>query len=117
MSKTIADDASDSTTTLSELRREMQQFVEERDWQKFHNAKNLAMSLAIEVGELMEHFQWLTTDEVNHPAAINCDQVADEIADVACYLLSLVNALEIDLTTAIRSKMVKNRRKYPAATD
>lgn len=106
----------DSQTTVAELRSEMQAFVDARDWRQFHNPKNLSMSLAIEAAELMEHFQWL-----DHPAAAQRANdpeyrtaIADELADVACYLLSLANSMEIDLSTSIRNKLVKNAIKYPA---
>lgn len=92
----------------------MRVFVAERNWQHFHNGKNLAMSLAIEAGELMEHFQWLTSEEVLAPAKLNLPGIKDELADVVCYALSLANALDIDLSQAIEQKMVKNRLKYPA---
>ncbi|MEZ6137162.1 MAG: nucleotide pyrophosphohydrolase [Pirellulaceae bacterium] len=103
----------DTETSVSELRQIMREFVAERNWQKFHNAKNLTMSLAIEAGELMEHFQWLTTEEVEAQQGYDLAAVSDELADVVCYALSLANALEIDLTAAITSKMVQNRLKYP----
>lgn len=105
---------SDATTTVNQLKAWMQDFVDERDWQQFHNAKNLSMSLAIEAGELMEHFQWLTTAEVTEQTGYDLNEVADELADVVCYALSIANALQIDLASAIESKMVKNRIKYPA---
>lgn len=105
----------DNETTLAELKQWMQTFVDERNWQKFHNAKNLATSISIEAGELMEHFQWLTTEEVVKGEGFDKQEVSDELADVACYVLSLANALDIDLSEAIRSKMVKNRAKYPAS--
>ena len=105
---------SDETTNVAELRGWMREFVRERNWQQFHNGKNLAMSLAIEAGELMEHFQWLTSEEVLDPSRLNREGIRDELADVLCYALSLANALDIDLTQAIEQKMVKNRLKYPA---
>ena len=104
---------SDDQTTVEDLRELMRQFVTERDWQRFHNAKNLSMSLAIESAELMEHFQWLTTEEVTSSRGYELDKVRDELADVVCYALSLANALNIDLSQAIHDKMVKNREKYP----
>jgi len=107
---------SDDTATVSQLRRAVEAFVDERDWRKFHTPKNLAMSLAIEAAELMEHFQWLDVDEAidrgRDPARRG--QIADEIADVCCYLLSLVNALDLDLSEAVLGKLVKNAEKYPA---
>ncbi|MEC8555895.1 MAG: nucleotide pyrophosphohydrolase [Planctomycetota bacterium] len=105
---------SDQTTTVHELREWMRDFVAERNWERFHNAKNLSMSLAIETGELLEHFQWLTSDEVVAGEGYDLQEVKDEMADVACYLLSLANALDVDLAQAIEKKMVKNRSKYPA---
>ena len=104
----------DATTTVAELKVVVQQFVDERNWRKFHNAKNLSMSLAIEAAELMEHFQWLTTDEVVAGQQQNFAEIADELADVTCYALAIANVLHIDLTQAVNGKMVKNRLKYPA---
>jgi NTP pyrophosphatase (non-canonical NTP hydrolase) len=106
----------DSSTTLADLRDIVRRFVEERDWRQFHSPKNLSMSLAIEAAELMEHFQWIDSAESRR---IGEDQnklaeVRDEIADVLCYLLALANELDIDLSAAIRDKMVKNAAKYPA---
>lgn len=107
---------SDSSTTLADLRDVVRRFVDERDWRQFHSPKNLSMSLAIEAAELMEHFQWIDIAESRHigndPGKLAA--VRDEIADVLCYLLALANELEIDLSTAIRDKMVKNAAKYPA---
>jgi NTP pyrophosphatase (non-canonical NTP hydrolase) len=104
----------DSTTTIAELKEVVQQFVDERNWRKFHNAKNLSMSLAIEAAELMEHFQWLTTEEVVAGQQQDFAEIADELADVTCYALAIANVLKIDLAGAVNSKMVKNRLKYPA---
>ena len=108
---------SDETTTIAQLRQVMREFVAERHWHHFHNGKNLAMSLAIEAGELMEHFQWLTSEEVLDPHKLDQDGIKDELADVVCYALSLANSLNIDLSQAIEQKMVKNRLKYPAPLD
>jgi dCTP diphosphatase len=106
----------DATTTVAELRAAMARFVEEREWTRFHRPKHLAMSVAIEAAELMEHFQW--TDAGASPAEQG-DQsarvaVGEEMADVLAYLVSLANALEIDLAAAFERKMARNREKYPA---
>ena len=106
---------SDKSTTLGTLREELHQFVDERDWHQFHSPKNLTMAMSIEVAELMEHFQWLSIDDSR---AVKSDadklaEVGEEMADVLSYLLALANSLDIDLTTTLRSKMVKNRLKYP----
>jgi len=108
---------SDSTTTLAELRELVRRFVAERDWEQFHTPKNLSMSLAIEAAELMEHFQWIDVAESRRagddPAKLAA--IRDEIADVLCYTLALANELKLDLSDAVRDKMVKNAAKYPVA--
>jgi NTP pyrophosphatase (non-canonical NTP hydrolase) len=106
----------DATTPLAALKEAMRRFVAERDWEQFHSPKNLAMGLAVEAAELMEHFLWVDNEpsrQVAHdPAALGA--VADEMADVACYLLALSNTLGIDLSEAVLNKLAKNAIKYPA---
>ena len=105
----------DQVTTVAELRAVVRRFVAERDWQQFHAPKNLAMAMAIETAELMEHFQWMDVDESRKlvPGSSQWTAVAEELADVFCYALALANELEIDLTSALREKMRKNEEKYP----
>ncbi|MCH2123627.1 MAG: nucleotide pyrophosphohydrolase [Pirellulaceae bacterium] len=107
---------SDSTTTMLQLRDFVSDFVNARDWQQFHSPKNLSMALAIEVAELMEHFQWLTTDASRNvgedPQVISA--VREELADVMCYALAIANELNIDVSAAMHDKMRKNELKYPA---
>jgi NTP pyrophosphatase (non-canonical NTP hydrolase) len=112
-----APSSNDATTTVAELRKILDEFVAERDWSQFHSPKNVSMALAVEVAELMEHFQWLTT-EASRQLAEDPDKLAavgEELADVVGYSLALANELGIDVSSAIRAKMVKNRLKYPAA--
>jgi NTP pyrophosphatase (non-canonical NTP hydrolase) len=106
----------DAQTTVAELRELVRQFVEERDWRQFHSPKNLSMSLAIEAGELMEHFQWITSDASRQVAADPQRRAAagEELADVLCYALALANELELDIARTLRDKMRKNIVKYPA---
>jgi NTP pyrophosphatase (non-canonical NTP hydrolase) len=106
----------DATTTVAELRRLIADFVAERDWSQFHSPKNVSMALAIEAAELMEHFQWITTEASRHLASDpeKLAAVAEEIADVVGYSMALANELGIDLSSTIRAKMVKNAQKYPA---
>ncbi len=105
----------DTTTTVQELRDAMARFVRERDWEQFHSPKNLVMGLSAEAAELLEHFLWIDNEAsrrvVNDAAKMG--EIADEMADVACYLLALSNTLGIDLSEAIRAKLVKNAVKYP----
>lgn len=106
----------DRQTTVAELRTAMAAFVRERDWEQFHAPKNLALSLAIEVGELLEHFQWIdvAVSRREHLDAARLAEIGTEVADVLAYLLALANALDLDLTTAFTAKMAHNRAKYPA---
>jgi len=108
--------SSDSVTTVAELRQVVADFVAERDWSQFHSPKNVSMALAIEAAELMEHFQWLTTDESRRLAenSKKLAEVGEELADVIGYSFALANELGIDVASAIRAKMVKNAQKYPA---
>jgi NTP pyrophosphatase (non-canonical NTP hydrolase) len=107
----------DAATTLAELSAVVREFVEERDWRQFHTPKNLAMALAIEVAELMEHFQWIdgaaSRRIADEPAKLA--DVSEELADVLCYTLAIASELGIDLATSLAAKMVKNRAKYPIA--
>ena len=107
---------SDSDTTLADLKHVVGEFVAERDWGQFHSPKNLAMSIAIEAAELMEHFQWLDVAESRRLAEDPERQqaVGEEIADVLSYTLALANVLNLDLASALQQKMAKNRLKYPA---
>jgi NTP pyrophosphatase (non-canonical NTP hydrolase) len=109
-------DRADEQTSVAELRDIVRRFVEERQWRQFHTPKNLCMALAIEAAELMEHFQWLTAEEsrtvAEQPEKLAA--VGEELADVIGYSLALANELGLDVSTAIRRKMVKNAEKYPA---
>ena len=106
----------DSTTTVAALKDAMRRFVAERSWESFHSPKNLSMGAAVEAAELMEHFLWMDNDASRQVAndAAKREAIADEMADVFCYLLNLSNVLGIDLSAALRAKMVKNALKYPA---
>ncbi len=98
---------------LEELRLALARFVAERDWEQFHNPKNLAMALSGECGELIEHFQWLTPEQAAALSQQTKDEVALEAADVLLYLIRLCDQLGIDLAAAAREKMVLNAEKYP----
>ncbi|HEX6007658.1 MAG TPA: nucleotide pyrophosphohydrolase [Burkholderiales bacterium] len=102
-----------TSDTLERLRSALARFAAERDWDQFHNPKNLVMALAGEAGELVEHFQWLTFEQaVNLPRATR-DEVALECADVLLFLLRLCDKLDIDLARAAQKKLALNAKKYP----
>jgi dCTP diphosphatase len=101
--------------TLTHLRERLAAFAAERDWDQFHNPKNLAMALVGEAGELLEHFQWLTFEQSQNLSADTRDEVALEAADVLLYLVRLCDKLGIDLAAAANRKLEINAGKYPAA--
>ena len=103
-------------TTIEELKLIVDSFVDERDWKQFHSPKNLAMSLSIEVAELMELFQWLTLDQARDvmKAGDIRENAIDEIADILIYTLAFCNRNNIDIADAVKKKMEKNIQKYPA---
>lgn len=107
----------DELTNLKSIREEVREFVRQRNWEQFHSPKNLSMALAIEAAELMEHFQWLTVEESRavHRDEAKLTAIGEEIADVFCYTLALVNELNLDLTNIFARKMERNRAKYPVA--
>ena len=93
----------------------MSEFVHERSWEKFHDPKNLAESIILEASELLEFFQWLTTDEAKklHKDREKVGEISEELADVVIYCLSMANRLEIDVSSSVVQKIEKNRKKYP----
>jgi dCTP diphosphatase len=100
--------------SLETLRARIAAFAAERDWEQFHNPKNLSMSVAIEAAELMEHFQWLTPAQAADLPASTRDELALECADVLLYLVRLCDKLDIDLAAAAGKKLALNAQKYPA---
>ena len=107
---------SDKQTTISQLKSLIDSFVDERDWKQFHSPKNLSMSISIESSELMELFQWLSLEEAKEvmKAGDIRDNAIDEIADVLIYAIAFCIRNNIDISGAIKQKMEKNAKKYPA---
>ena len=100
------------------LAARLQAFALTRGWLRNHNPKNLGVSLAIEVGELLEHFQWLTDDQAGEVKR-QPDKMADvrsELADVLIYLMYLAAALDVDLLAAAREKMDVNEERFAPKT-
>lgn len=91
---------------LEELKNRIEKFNEDRDWDQFHSPDNLAKSISIEAGELLECFQWFNNE-------YNVEDVGEEMADVFVYLLDLANKLNIDLIDITNKKIDKNEAKYP----
>jgi NTP pyrophosphatase (non-canonical NTP hydrolase) len=107
----------DDEITVGRLRQAVADFTDAREWRPFHSPKNLSMSIAIEAAELMERFQWLSLSEAEEAVTDSVEKaaVAEELADVLVYCLSLCNVLEVDLSTAVLGKLQTNEARYPAA--
>ena len=106
----------DATTTVEALKDGIRRFADARGWGPYHTPKNLAMALAIELGELCDILRWLTADESVAAATnpITREAIADELADIANIVLLLSVHTGIDLADAVAAKMTKNAIKYPA---
>jgi NTP pyrophosphatase (non-canonical NTP hydrolase) len=100
---------------MKALQKEIEKFVDERDWAQFHSPKNLAMALSVEVAEIVEIFQWLTAFESRHLTEDKRGELIDEIGDVLIYLTGLASKFGIDPVEAAHIKLGRNRLKYPAA--
>jgi NTP pyrophosphatase (non-canonical NTP hydrolase) len=101
---------------VNELKTLLQQFADARDWNQFHTPKNLSMALAGESGELLEIFQWMSDSEslsAKSDAAIR-EKTAHELADIMLYLVRLAGLMNINLSKAIKEKLILNSQKYPA---
>ena len=99
--------------TLETLRDAIRDFARAREWEQFHTPKNLLMALSVEVAELTEPFQWLTSEQSSTLDEKTRAEVAQEIADVLIYLTRLADVLEIDPLQAAFDKMQINAKKYP----
>jgi NTP pyrophosphatase (non-canonical NTP hydrolase) len=98
------------SSIFSPLTKNIVNFRDERNWRQFHNPKDLAISLSLEAGELLENFQWKSSEEA---VAENLENIKDEIADVVIYAILLSHELGINIEQAIQDKIEKNKQKYP----
>ncbi|BFG75171.1 nucleotide pyrophosphohydrolase [Paraburkholderia terrae] len=102
------------SSDLLAVRNLLRQFVDERDWSRFHSPKNLATALSVEASELLEPFQWLQSGEKSELADDKLTAIRHEMADVLAYLVMLADRLDVDLYAAVLEKIELNRAKYPA---
>jgi len=98
---------------LNELTKKIIDFRDARDWKQFHNPKDMAISLSLEVAEVLEHFQWKSKEEIEQHIKINKKEIADELADVLYWVLLMSHDLNINIEKASLLKLKKNTRKYP----
>jgi NTP pyrophosphatase (non-canonical NTP hydrolase) len=98
---------------IDQLTKRILDFIQNRDWEQFHNPKDLALSLVLESVEVMEHFQWKNNKEMQKYIVTNKSEVAEELADVLYWVLLMSHDLNIDIKKAFEDKMKKNEKKYP----
>lgn len=103
----------DKKTNMQDIKDKVSKFVDDRKWNDSHSPKNLSMSIAIEAAELMEIFQWMSTEEAyNIKDSDEFTHLKEELSDVMICCLSLANQLDIDVSSAIEDKIIKNGKKY-----
>ncbi|NOR56493.1 MAG: nucleotide pyrophosphohydrolase [Sulfurovum sp.] len=100
-------------SNLNDLKQKLVDFRDERDWKQFHNPKDLSQAISIEASELLEHFLWISQKGSHKIVQDNKEDIADEMADIFAYLLSLSDITGIDLEDALINKLEKNKQKYP----
>ncbi len=103
----------ESETYLQDLQSRLRQFAIDRDWEQFHAPKNLAMALAVEAGELMEHYQWLSEEQSENLDQQQLQTVGFEVADVFLFTVRLADRMGIDLADLVEKKIKINEEKYP----
>jgi NTP pyrophosphatase (non-canonical NTP hydrolase) len=105
----------DNERKIHELKEKVKKFCDERDWDQFHNAKDLAIALSIETSELLEIFRWKSPEEVNalFENEKKKEDIEDEMADVLYFLIRIAQRYDLDLSDALDRKMEKNEKKYP----
>lgn len=88
---------------------DINKFRDDRNWRQFHNEKDLAISISLEVSELLELFQWKTATE----GTADIEKVKEELADVLIYSYMMADNLNLDIDSIIKEKLIKNNKKYP----
>lgn len=98
---------------IQKLTEEIIEFRDARNWKQFHNPKDCALSLALEVAEVMEHFQWKNAEEMAKHIRESKEEISDELADVLYWVLLMSHDLDIDIYKALKRKNKNNIEKYP----
>ncbi len=99
--------------TIKELTEKIIKFREERDWKQFHKPKDMAISLALEAAEVLEHFQWKTSEEIEEYVKTHKEHIGEELADVLYWILLMSYDIDLDILEALDKKLEKNAQKYP----
>ena len=99
--------------SIRELTRRIRSFSAEREWDAYHNAKDMAVAIAAEAGELLQHFVWQQGGQIDDRVAERKPEIADEMADVAILVMEMADRIGVDLGEAIRLKIERNELRYP----
>ena len=105
--------AENNMSEFKELTKKILAFRDERNWEQFHNPKDVSLSLVLEAAEVMEHFQWKSPAEIKEYVVSHKKEIGEELADVLYWVLLLAHDLKIDIVDASEKKLEKNRLKYP----
>jgi len=105
----------DDKTNIKQLKEMVKAFCEERDWDQYHNAKDLAIGIITESSELLEHFRFKSGTEVDDlfKEKLKKDEISEELADVLFFILRFAEKYHIDLSDELKKKLDKNAQKYP----
>jgi len=103
----------DDKTSVGELKNLVEKFCEERDWDQYHNAKDLAIGIITESSELLEHFRFKSIKEVEEVIIHKKEKISEELADILFFILRLAQRYDIDLSREFQKKIQKNAKKYP----
>lgn len=98
---------------MKNLQKLVVAFRDARDWKRFHNPKDSAISLSLEAAEVLEHFQWKNKEEIDQYVIDHKVEIGEELADVLYWILLMSNDLNIDIEEAFQAKMLINEQKYP----
>lgn len=103
----------DQSTSINDLKKLIENFMNERDWAQFHSPKNLSMALSAEAAELMEHFLWVESSQSHTVFEKKREEIENEVADITLFVLQFCITNKIDLSRALKHKMALNAQKYP----
>ena len=101
-------------SSYNDIKKRLLEFRKQRDWEQFHDPKNLAEAISIEAGELLEHFLWKKNDDPSIYEEQTKDKVKEELADIFIFITYLCDAYKIDIFEEVNNKIEVNRKKYPA---
>ncbi|MEM3181108.1 MAG: nucleotide pyrophosphohydrolase [Candidatus Micrarchaeaceae archaeon] len=105
----------DKTTTIKELKDKVQKFCDDRDWDQFHNAKDLAIGISTEASELLDLFRFKTQEDIDKMMQdpTKRERIGEELADVVYFVVRFAQRFNFDISTELQNKLKKNNEKYP----